>query len=282
RLVGATNGFIRRPFLLQGAIKGMLGGLVAVGLSYGAYTLIYRWLIQAAFFSNVQALAIVGFGTLIGLFGSAASVGRHLRRVCARSRLCATTLRDVSVLRSLLDVFRLRPASPTLRPAITRQPATVRKHPPRAVRRRAGARAATHPGALALRRAREHRATEGDNQSHRERAGPPDLCAVGPDRPDHGRPAACPERPRREARRSGAAQERAHRRAGPLPGARARAADVAAGDAAQCARGTAAPVRARARREEPERPHRGARARAARGRGPRRRHRRRHHDSRPG
>src|SRR5881396_106036 len=81
RLVGATNGFIRRPFLLQGAIKGMLGGLVAVGLSYGAYTLINRWLIQAAFFSNVQALAIVGFGTLIGLFGSAASVGRHLRRV---------------------------------------------------------------------------------------------------------------------------------------------------------------------------------------------------------
>src|SRR5947199_4956153 len=81
RLVGATDGFIRRPFLLQGAIKGMLGGLVAVGLSYGAYTLINRWLIQAAFFSNVQALAIVGFGTLIGLFGSAASVGRHLRRV---------------------------------------------------------------------------------------------------------------------------------------------------------------------------------------------------------
>jgi len=81
RLVGATNGFIRRPFLLQGAIKGMLGGLVAIGLSYGAYTLINRWLIQAAFFSKEQAVAIVGFGTLIGLFGSAASVGRHLRRV---------------------------------------------------------------------------------------------------------------------------------------------------------------------------------------------------------
>ena len=81
RLVGATDGFIRRPFLLQGAIKGMLGGLVAVALSYGAYTLINRWLIQAAFFSKEQALGIVGFGALIGLFGSAASVGRHLRRV---------------------------------------------------------------------------------------------------------------------------------------------------------------------------------------------------------
>lgn len=81
RLVGATDGFIRRPFLLQGAIKGMLGGLVAMGLAYGAYTLITRWLIQASFFSREQALAIVGFGTLIGLVGSAASVGRHLRKV---------------------------------------------------------------------------------------------------------------------------------------------------------------------------------------------------------
>jgi len=81
RLVGATDGFVRMPFLLQGAIKGMLGGLVAVGLSFAAYALINRWLIQAAFFSREQALAIVGFGTLIGLLGSATSVGRHLRRV---------------------------------------------------------------------------------------------------------------------------------------------------------------------------------------------------------
>ena len=81
RLVGATDGFIRRPFLLQGAIKGLLGGLAAMGLAYGAYTLINRWLIQAAFFSKEQAVALVGFGMLIGFFGSAASVGRHLRRV---------------------------------------------------------------------------------------------------------------------------------------------------------------------------------------------------------
>ncbi|HUL03010.1 MAG TPA: permease-like cell division protein FtsX [Gemmatimonadales bacterium] len=81
RLVGATDGFIRSPFLVQGAIKGMLGGLVAIALSYAAYALINRWLIQASFFSHQQALGIVGFGTLIGLLGSATSVGRHLRRV---------------------------------------------------------------------------------------------------------------------------------------------------------------------------------------------------------
>lgn len=81
RLVGATDGFIRRPFLLQGAIKGMLGGLLAVALSYAVYALINHLLLQTAFFSREQALAIVGFGTLIGLLGSATSVGRHLRRV---------------------------------------------------------------------------------------------------------------------------------------------------------------------------------------------------------
>ncbi|HEY3280052.1 MAG TPA: permease-like cell division protein FtsX [Gemmatimonadales bacterium] len=81
RLVGATDGFIRRPFLLQGAIKGLLGGLAAVALSFGAYALIDRYLIQAAFFTREQAAAIVGFGALIGLLGSASSVGRHLKRV---------------------------------------------------------------------------------------------------------------------------------------------------------------------------------------------------------
>jgi len=81
RLVGATDGFIRRPFLLQGALKGTLGGLLAIALSYGAYVLITRFLLQAEFFTRQQGLAIVGFGALIGFVGSAISVGRHLRRV---------------------------------------------------------------------------------------------------------------------------------------------------------------------------------------------------------
>jgi cell division transport system permease protein len=81
RLVGATDGFIRRPFLLQGALKGLLGGLVAIGLSYAAYALINRFLIESSFFTVPQALGIVVFGTVIGLMGSLLSVGRHLKRV---------------------------------------------------------------------------------------------------------------------------------------------------------------------------------------------------------
>jgi len=81
RLVGATDGFVRRPFLLQGAIKGLLGGAVALGLSFAAYLLINRYLLQSSFFTQEEALAIVAFGAIIGLLGSATSVGRHLKRV---------------------------------------------------------------------------------------------------------------------------------------------------------------------------------------------------------
>src|SRR6266513_28786 len=81
RLVGATDWFIRRPFLLQGTIKGLLGGGVAIALSFAAYVLINKYLLQSAFFTQEQAAAIVGFGALIGLIGSAMSVGRHLKRV---------------------------------------------------------------------------------------------------------------------------------------------------------------------------------------------------------
>ncbi len=81
RLVGATDGFVRRPFLLQGAIKGLLGGAVALGLSFAAYLLINRYLLQSSFFTQEEAISIVAFGALIGLLGSATSVGRHLKRV---------------------------------------------------------------------------------------------------------------------------------------------------------------------------------------------------------
>ncbi len=80
RLVGATDGFIRRPFLLEHLIKGLLGGFLALALCYGVY-----WLVgpfhPTVFFTPAQAAIGVAAGGLIGLFGSSASVGRHLRNV---------------------------------------------------------------------------------------------------------------------------------------------------------------------------------------------------------
>ncbi len=81
RLVGATDGFIRRPFLLDGALKGALGGLLAIGLDYAAYLAVSRSLFTATFFSASQMLLFLLFGTVLGFLASAASVNRHLPRL---------------------------------------------------------------------------------------------------------------------------------------------------------------------------------------------------------
>ncbi|MBI3981378.1 MAG: FtsX-like permease family protein [Gemmatimonadetes bacterium] len=78
RLVGATDGFVRRPFLLEGALKGALGGAAAVGLNHAAFFTVDRLLFDAAFFDPAWVAFIVLFGTALGLLASAASVRRHL------------------------------------------------------------------------------------------------------------------------------------------------------------------------------------------------------------
>jgi cell division transport system permease protein len=82
RLVGATDGFIRRPFLIEGSIKGVLGGILALLLTYMAMRVLDQYLhFQTAFFDRRLATLGIVFGALMGLLGSAVSVGRHLRRV---------------------------------------------------------------------------------------------------------------------------------------------------------------------------------------------------------
>jgi cell division transport system permease protein len=85
RLVGATRGFIRGPFLLEGALKGLLGGILAVIMCYASY-LLFRNQSELAtsgivFFKTPQMLLGILFGIAIGLGGSLVSVGRQLKNV---------------------------------------------------------------------------------------------------------------------------------------------------------------------------------------------------------
>ena len=80
RLVGATDGFVRRPFLLEGLATGILGGVCALLLLWAAHATVSRF-IDVIFLSRALALAGISAGGLLGFMGSALSVRRHLRRV---------------------------------------------------------------------------------------------------------------------------------------------------------------------------------------------------------
>ena len=87
--VGATDGFIRFPFV----VEGMLVGLIAGGVGYGLIALLYRALVKNFVFDN-PLLALVPFsrewmplligflagGVLVGICGSAISMGRYLKQ----------------------------------------------------------------------------------------------------------------------------------------------------------------------------------------------------------
>lgn len=81
RLVGATDRFIRAPFLIEGSLKGTLGGVLALLLTWATNEIIGRVAFSAAFFDLRLSILGIFAGALIGLGGSAFSVGRHLRDV---------------------------------------------------------------------------------------------------------------------------------------------------------------------------------------------------------
>ncbi len=91
KLIGASNGFVRRPFLWTGFWYGLFGGLLAIGLVlYGVFLLqapiarlagLYHSGIDVLSFSPREIGAILGIGVGLGLVGSWFAVARHLRRI---------------------------------------------------------------------------------------------------------------------------------------------------------------------------------------------------------
>jgi len=81
RLVGATDSFVRAPFLIDGFAKGIVGGLLALLLTWLAYRTIDERFMELVFFDIRLVLLGILSGALIGVAGSATSVWSHLRRI---------------------------------------------------------------------------------------------------------------------------------------------------------------------------------------------------------
>ena len=83
QLVGATRGFIRRPFLVRGAMHGLIAGLIAMLLLLGLVYLVEREFFAILTFQSIQMLIILGVililtGIVITVISTFFSVNRYL------------------------------------------------------------------------------------------------------------------------------------------------------------------------------------------------------------
>jgi cell division transport system permease protein len=93
-LIGATDSFIRRPFLYYGALLGLLGGLAACGLVWTAITVLNGALVDLSYLYGARwelaqlsprdSVSLLAFAAGLGWLGAWLSVGRHLSQVRPR------------------------------------------------------------------------------------------------------------------------------------------------------------------------------------------------------
>ncbi|MFT5665007.1 MAG: cell division transport system permease protein [Gammaproteobacteria bacterium] len=91
KLIGATNAFIRRPFLYGGLWYGLFGGIISwliVELGYLAISgpierlnLLYRAELNIVTFSFHDFMILIASSTLLGLTGSWIAVAKHLNQI---------------------------------------------------------------------------------------------------------------------------------------------------------------------------------------------------------
>jgi cell division transport system permease protein len=87
RLVGATNWFIRWPFVIEGLLVGFLGGVVAVALLWVAkVTVVDPWSDRFALIAapdtiqfSLLVIVLLGAATAVSALGSGITLRRFLR-----------------------------------------------------------------------------------------------------------------------------------------------------------------------------------------------------------
>jgi cell division transport system permease protein len=88
KLVGASDGFVRTPFLLEGLVQGLIGAALAALLVMWMNSVFMGWAQQALPFIPVSSdavniplvlLVLIAVGVIVGILGSFLSVRRFLK-----------------------------------------------------------------------------------------------------------------------------------------------------------------------------------------------------------
>ena len=90
RNVGATNGFIKMPFMIEGMVIGMIGAIVPILITLFGYSYLYNALngvllipmfkMQPVIpFAIYVSVALLATGMIVGMLGSFFAVNKYLR-----------------------------------------------------------------------------------------------------------------------------------------------------------------------------------------------------------
>ena len=79
KLVGATNNYVRTPFVIEGALQAVAAALIAMGLLALIYIFMKRYLPGIVFFGGEAIAAFVIFCALLGALVSYTAMRRYLK-----------------------------------------------------------------------------------------------------------------------------------------------------------------------------------------------------------
>ena len=90
KAVGATNAFIRWPFMVEGILLGLFSAILGLGIQYGIYSIASIWITNMLSMLGGEAVNFLDYvwvifgifafiGVIIGAFGSIISLNKYLK-----------------------------------------------------------------------------------------------------------------------------------------------------------------------------------------------------------
>ncbi len=79
RLVGATESFIRRPFIVEGVIQGFIGAALSSAIIFYGIKLIEIYIYPYLEYHSLVFAGLILFGVIVGFISAYMSVGKYLR-----------------------------------------------------------------------------------------------------------------------------------------------------------------------------------------------------------
>ena len=81
QIVGATDSYIRRPFLIEGLLTGLAGGLLALGLTWLVHAVVDRTLLSLSWLPDLWVALGLTLAALLGVVAAGRAVRREIRRI---------------------------------------------------------------------------------------------------------------------------------------------------------------------------------------------------------